>query len=421
MTRHNISLKPVFVLIVGGLLVLAVATFKPSPKPAPVELPPPVQVPVIMASPATQSLTIKSQGTVTPRREIDLVAEVSGRITHVDQHFVDGAFVEANHPLVTIDPRDYEVALLQAEARIADAQQLLATEKGRTQQAKREWRDLGNKEANALFLRQPQLAAAKAQLQSAQADREQAQINLERTGVSVPFDGRIRQTQVDLGQYVTLGTPIASVYDTSVAEIRLPLTDRQIALVDLPLGLSGGQGKPASRNEQPETGPAVTIIGIIAGKRYEWQGHITRTEASLDTRSRLYYAIAEVKDPFRVTGNFLKNDEIQAPLIVGLFVEAEIHGRELDNVITVPHQALFKRNHLYTLDNDNRAHERTVTLLHTDGEQAWVRGDLNAGEVIVVGRQNHLSEGVTAAPQAFEEGTSQHTSSPQSKAQATTP
>ncbi|GAB3105631.1 efflux RND transporter periplasmic adaptor subunit [Aestuariicella hydrocarbonica] len=412
--KLNPSLKPVIILILGGLVVVAVATLKPAPEPTPVQPPPPVKVAVILAAPSTQSLTVNSQGTVAPRREIDLVAEVSGRITQVDPHFVDGAFVKAHKALVTIDPRDYNVALLRAEAKVADAQQVLATERGRNRQAQREWRDLGNKEANALFLRQPQLAAAQALLQSAQADYEQAQLNLERTNVSVPFDGRIRQTQVDMGQYVTPGTPIASVYDTSVAVIRLPLTDRQIALVDLPLGFDAGNTGAApdvdsgagpgpvittmKKTANPR-GPAVSISAIIAGKRYFWQGHIARTEASLDTSTRLYYAIAEVQDPFRVTGNFLNNDQVQAPLIVGLFVEAEIQGRELENVITIPHTALFKRNHIYTLDKQNRVHDKTVTLLHSNGKQAWIRGDLQKGEPIVVGRQSFLSEGIVVSPQ----------------------
>lgn len=399
MTRHKISVKPVAILILGGLLVLAVATLKPKPTPTPVATPPPPRVEVVFASPSPQAIKVKSQGTVAPRREIDLVAEVSGRITQVAPGFVDGAFVQAHQPLITIDPRDYKTALLGAEARVADATQLLATEKGRNRQARREWRDLGNKEANELFLRKPQLAAAEAQLQSAKADREQAQLNLERTQVSIPFDGRIRNTKVDLGQYVTPGTAIASVYDTSVAEIRLPLTDRQVSLVDLPLGLSNTHSMESAAAEPHSIGPEVTLIGTIAGKRYTWQGHITRTEASLDTRSRLYYAVAEVKDPFRVTGNFLKNDTIQAPLIVGLFVEAEIQGRELEDVITIPHEALFKRNHLYILDANNRAHEKVVSLLHTDGQQAWIRGDIRKGDAIVVGRQSLLSEGMVVTPQ----------------------
>ncbi len=386
---------PVVILLLGGMVVAAVATLKPSPSPEPPSAIEPPKVAVVLANPSVQALTVTSQGTVAPRREISLVAEISGRITDVAPTFVEGAFVRADQTLVTIDPRDYQLALLRAEAQVADARQLLATEQGRARQAQREWRDLGNPQANDLFLRKPQLAAAEAMLQSAQADRDQAQLNLQRTQVAVPFDGRIRQTQVDLGQYVTPGTPIAEVYDTSVAQVRLPLTDRQVALVNLPLGLGSQTADGATQTYE---GPAVTLSGTIAGRRYHWQGQITRTEASLDTRTRFYYAIAEVKDPYLAA-----QTEHEAPLIVGLFVEAQIRGRELDNVVTVPRQALFKRNHIYTVDGDNKVREKTVTLLHTNGNQAWIRGDLSAGEAIVVGQQSYLSEGLVVTPETERE------------------
>ncbi len=390
MPSFNFKLPmPLIVLLIGGAVVVAVATLKPAPKPNPIEQEAPPSVSVILANPSSQTLTVNTQGTVAPRREIDLVAEVSGRITKADRHFVNGAFVDAHQELVTIDPRDYQLALIRAKARVADAEQLLATERGRARQAKREWRELGNPEANQLFLRKPQLASAEAQLNSAKADRDKAELDLERTAISVPFQGRVRETLVNLGQYVTPGTRIATVYDTSVAEIRLPLTDRQASLIDLPLGYNNSDGNNA---------PVVTLSGLIAGKKHSWQGRITRTDASIDTRTRLYYAVAEVQDPFRGT-----TADGKPPLVVGLFVDAQIRGRELQNVITVPREALFKRNHLYTLDKDNRVVEKQVILLHTDANSAWISGDIQAGEAIVVGKQSYLNEGIVVSPQPIQE------------------
>ncbi len=390
MPSFNLKLPmPLIVLLIGGAVVVAVATLKPAPTPNPIEQEAPPSVSVILANPSSQTLTVNTQGTVAPRREIDLVAEVSGRITKADRHFVNGAFVDAHQELVTIDPRDYQLALIRAKARVADAEQLLATERGRARQAKREWRELGNPEANQLFLRKPQLASAEAQLNSAKADRDKAELDLERTAISVPFQGRVRETLVNLGQYVTPGTRIATVYDTSVAEIRLPLTDRQASLIDLPLGYNNSDGNNA---------PVVTLSGLIAGKKHSWQGRITRTDASIDTRTRLYYAVAEVQDPFRGT-----TADGKPPLVVGLFVDAQIRGRELQNVITVPREALFKRNHLYTLDKDNRVVEKQVILLHTDANSAWISGDIQAGEAIVVGKQSYLNEGIVVSPQPIQE------------------
>jgi len=163
--------KPLLVLIVGIAAVAVLFMGKPGPRTmTPVE-PAPPQVAVVYANPQTQSLKVDSQGSVAPRREIDLVVQVSGQVTKVNPGFVEGGFFKAGEPLLTIDDRDYQLALIRAKARVAEAAQLLATEKGRARQAQREWRDLGNDEANDLFLRKPQLAAAEAQLAAAEADR----------------------------------------------------------------------------------------------------------------------------------------------------------------------------------------------------------------------------------------------------------
>jgi RND family efflux transporter MFP subunit len=377
------------VLFFGGLAATGLLVLKPAPRTVtPPEAPPP-QVAVVYADSQTQALRVDSQGTVEPRREIDLVAQVAGQVQSVHQNFVNGGFFEKGDVLLEIDDRDYQLALIRAEARVAEAAQLLATEKGRARQAEREWRDLGNAEANELFLRKPQLAAAEAQLQAARADRDKAKLDLERTKVTAPFSGRVREAAADLGQYVSPGSRVARIYDTAVAEIRLPLSDRQAALVDLPLGFRGNAENP---------GPAVVISGTIAGELYKWQGRIMRTDASIDVNNRFYYAVAEVEDPF-----VHHPDQAQVPLVVGLFVDAEIHGREIPGVVTVPRRALYKNNKIYTLDGDDRVQLETVRVLLTDDGQAWIKGDLVQGEAIVVGGQSFLVPGMKVSPHPAQE------------------
>jgi len=376
---------PLLIIIVGGALIFGLATLKPKPLPLAEVMPPPQDVAVLLANPHTQSLSVKAQGTVTPKREITLVTQVAGSVVSVDENFVNGGFFNEGSALIKVDDRDYQLALIRAKARVAEAAQVLASEKGRAYQAKREWRDLGNKEANQLFLRKPQLAAASANLEAAKADQAKAELDIERTSISVPFAGRIRETSVNLGQYLSPGSKVATVYDTSVAEIRLALTDRQAALVDLPLG---------KRRAGSGSGASVIISGVIAGERYTWNGRIVRTDASIDTSSRFYYVVAEVVDPF-----VADPESAQVPLVVGLFVDAEIAGREIENVITLPREALFKRDWVYTLDAENRIQAKQVTLLHVGETQAWLKGDIASGEKIVVAKQGYLSEGVVVNPQ----------------------
>ena len=385
MADRKLRFLPLFIFIPGIALVVAIATSKPSPSPDTSKLDQEAKTRVQIAriAPETVKLNTFSQGTVSPRREIDLVAQVAGQVIKVEADFVAGGFFDEGSTLIQIDPRDYEAALINAKAQVADAKQRLAEEKGRVRQAQREWRDLGNDEANELFLRKPQLAAAEAALASAQANLTQAQLNLSRTSIKVPFTGRIDETFVDLGQYVSPGSIIARVYDAAIAEVRLPLNNRQASLVNLPIN------KPQSLDQAAK----VSLYGNIAGKQYEWQGVITRTEASIDTRSRMYYAIAEIENPF----NYGESSH-PAALVMGLFVEAEIEGQQLDNVLVLPRSALFKRDKVYSLDENNKVVLQTVEVLQTSDEHAWIRADLETDAPLVINKLSLLTPGVEVEP-----------------------
>lgn len=368
-------------IVVAGVLtisVLVVAKPKPVPQPAP-EAPANVQVNVVEIRPDTLQLAVTAQGTVTPRREISLVAQVSGQVVSVEDHFVDGGFFAADERLIQIDDRDYQAALLAASSRLAAAEQRLAEEEGLSRQARREWRDLGDDSANDLFMRKPQLAAAKANLAAAKADLEVAQLNLERTRISVPYPGRLKETQVDLGQYVSAGTTLATAYDSSVVEVRLPLTEQQAALIDLPFARS------TAANHRPE----VTVIGTVAGHTQRWQGKLVRTDAYVDRDTRMYYAVVEVPEPFAQ----------QVPLLPGLFVEALIEGRALNNVVKLPRAALYKRDKLLSLNDDNAIVETPVNVLQKSEEYVWVQGDFVAGTQVTLEKQSLTPVGMIVDPQ----------------------
>ena len=228
-------------LVIGVSLISIIALLKPTPQRRASSPKPLLEVEVIVAYPTPMQVSIDSQGTVAPRREIDLVSQVSGRIVAVADNYANGGFFQADGKLVQIESADYDFSVTRAKAQLARAEEQVALEQGRSRQAKREWRDLGDQTANTLFLRQPQLNSALAGLESARADLQKAKLDLARTGISAPFQGRIRQTFVNLGQYVTPGTRIAKVYSTDVVEIRLPLSDREVILVDLPVDFENSQ------------------------------------------------------------------------------------------------------------------------------------------------------------------------------------
>ena len=204
------------VLLVGVCLIAALALLKPKAERAPLKPRPPLPVDVLIANPSAIKMTVNSQGTVAPKREINLVSQVSGRVVSVADSYANGSFFASDEQLVQIEPADYDFSVTRARAQEARAEEQVAVEQGRSRQAKREWRELVDNRANQLFLRQPQLNSAQEALESARADVEKAKLDLARTSISAPFAGRIRQTHVNIGQYVTPGTKIAQVYSTDV-------------------------------------------------------------------------------------------------------------------------------------------------------------------------------------------------------------
>ena len=287
--------------------------------------------------------------------------------------FVDGGFFKQGDTLLQLDARDYKIEVIRAKSRVAEAEQVLATERGRVFQAKREWRDLGNKAGNALFLREPQLKAAQAALEAAKADLEQAGLNLERTTIKAPFDGRIRAIEVNLGQYLSAGMKVAQIFAVDAVEIRLPLTASQSELLALPLTPNQDVALPVSLSTQ------------VGG--HQWFGYLSRTDASIDPRSRVVYGIVEVEKPL----------ESNPPLMVGLFVNAEISGRIFDDVVTIPRQALYEKDNVLVVSDEHLLKIQPVRVLQHSGEMVLVRG-IQAGNIILIDRPRYVVDGMKVEP-----------------------
>lgn len=359
------------VLVIAGGVVTALVVADNSPE---IETTTPVirlpAVGVIEAQPQDTRLSVTTHGTVTPQTEIDLVTEVSGKIVEVSSEFVAGGFFEAGEWLLTIDARDYELAVTRAEAGVSEARQLLVREKAEAQAAAREWSELGNSsEAPALVLRKPQLAEAYARLKAAKVDLDSAKLNLERTRLHAPFAGRLRQTRAGLGQYVVPGAALARLYSIDIAEVRLPLNDRQLQHLNLPLDY---------RNRHTDSQPPVTLRADFAGASHQWQGRIIRLEGDIDLQSRQLYVVAQVQDPYagKTGGN-------RPPLAVGMFVEARIEGRLYEQVYALPPTALRRNNGLLIV-RDSKLQLRNVDVLHSESERIIVADGLQPGEHVVV-------------------------------------
>lgn len=371
---------PIVILAVGFLVTFAMLKSR-----APVKTRPPSEyaplVRVLTAEATSHRFTVRTQGTVAPRTETSLVPEVSGRIIDVSPSFASGGFFEKGDVLLSIDARDYELAVITARSQVAQAKVRLETEEAQARVAREEWKELGNGQESPLATRELQVQEARAALQAAQAALERAERNLERTRIRAPFAGRIRKENADIGQYVTAGVPIATIYAVDYVEVRLPIPDGDLAFLDLPIDYRG--------NPSIAEGPEVHLYADFAGQRHMWTGRIVRVEGEIDPVSRMVHVVAQVNDPY---GKEKMKD--RPPLAVGIFVEAEILGYEVEGALVVPRAALRRDNRMLIVDEESRLRFRDVEVLRADREFAVIGDGIIPGERICISPLEAVTDGM---------------------------
>ncbi|HMU63869.1 MAG: efflux RND transporter periplasmic adaptor subunit [Nitrosomonas sp.] len=328
-------------------------------------------VQVVQAIPQTLTLNIYSQGVVTPRTEIDLIPEVGGRIIKLHSVFVTGGGFKAGDVLVTIDPRDYDHAIVRAQALVAEAKHRLAREEEEAGQSRYEWQVLSKERPpTPLMLREPQLAEARAKLKAAEADLVHARLLRNRCEWRAPFSGKIREKLVGLGQFVQPGVTLARLYATDIAEIRLPITKDQLSYIDWPIESQGNRGK------QPRVLPKVILSTQYSGIKKLWEGHIIRLEGAFNETTGLVYVVAEINwEHTKKDNNF--------PLLPGLFVQAEIKGRAQPNLFRLPRESVNANRTILAIDAQGRLRIRHVHFLRIETNYVLVRDGLEVGDLIV--------------------------------------
>ena len=379
MIRHFII--PVFIL---GIFLLLAATLMAT---APVLEPSSIEkiattVRVVEIQPKSVQLKVNSQGSVMPSTESQLIPEVSGKVSWMSPNLVAGGYFDDQEILIRVDDADYKTKLDRAQANLTRAeaeQQHNEFEYRRMQSLVK--RNLVSRSQLENALRA--FRVAEASLQDATANFNQAEQDLSRTQIKAPFAGLVRAENVDIGQFVSRGNPIATIYAGNQAEVRLPIADRQLAFLNIPVSIRGEIPK--------EFQPEVTLTAQYAGQTLAWKGTIVRSEAEIDVSSRMVQLVARVE-----------SSSNPVPLSIGLFVSAEIEGLAANNIVVLPREALRNDNQVLIVDKENRLRFRKIDTLRLYQDDLLIKAGLEAGERVCVSPIQTVIEGMKVNPISIE-------------------
>ena len=370
-------IAPILILAVSTGIFVALINNQPTLKTT-AKRPVPVAVRALNINLAPMQLSVSSEGNVQPSVETRLVAQVAGEVVELSPSLVAGGDFSKGDILLNLDPRDYEIALARSQAAMSRAQ---AEQRFAAEEAARIRSLYGEELASIAQLQSAQriLAVANAALDDAAAAVKRARVDLERTVFRAPFNGRVRTENVDVGQFLSKGAMIATLYDTDRLQVRLPLADAQLAYLDPSYAQTGLAG------EEPAD---VTLSANFAGDRQSWSAKLLRTEGDISTKTRFLHVIVEVTETVNSNG-------VRLP--VGLFVDAVIAGRTVDNLVSVPRTALRPDNSVMVIDDDNRLHYRDVSVFKLSDRDVLISRGLASGERISISPLQFVVEGMPVA------------------------
>ena len=377
----QLALVVVIVVIAIGIAKM-MSSFRKAPKKKAQNVSAPL-LNAIQVYPETLQMTVQGFGTVKPRMEVQVVPQVSGKVVQCHPQLVNGGFFRAEEPLVVIEQMDYILAVESADAAVAQAEVKVEQEKAEADVAHQEWEKLHpDKEPDSILVfREPQIRNAKAQLNAAKAQLAKATLDLERTTLKMPFDGRVVQTSIDVGQFISAGAPVATVYRTDIVEIMVPLEDAELQWFDLPLDGNLGGGVVDT---------PVSVLASFAGGEYSWQGQLVRTEGQIDPKSRMVHVVAQVADPF-------KTESSRPPLTPGMFVRVDIKGRQIENIYRLPRYAIRGGSEVWMAAGTGETKQLTiqpVDIVRMDRDFAYVAAGLNEGDIVITSALETVTNGM---------------------------
>ena len=381
MSRRRVYLVATAILVGCIAVAVSLVAIRPEParQPAPSRIPFATTASVIAGEGA---IPVYGSGTVRPRAEVEVVAEVAGRVVWIAPNFRSGRRIQQGQVLFRIDDADYQHRVEQAHASVAlqEVELLRVTAEAEVAQLQREslkglqLAEVSAAEPGPLASWEPQLEAAKAALARDRAALKEAELGLSRTKVLAPFTGVVAEESVAMGQFVRPGHSVGRLYAADAVEVAVPLPDARAALIpDL--------WNPAASRRVP-----ARVIADYGGEgHFMWKGYVDRAEAVLDAQTRTIEVIVRVPNPLRGGSRIsAHNDDTgRVPLLVGKFVDVEMEGHTPDTYFRVSRAALKTGNEVWVV-RDSTLHIVPVRVLQRLDDEVLLTGALEAGQTIVI-------------------------------------
>ena len=383
------ALLPFLVIVISLVLTFVLVKSRKTPKPheAP-HLGPLVEVGILTK--ADRQILISGTGSAQSRYEVSITPQVKGRVSKLAPQMVAGGTFQKGELLFAIEDVDYQLAIAHAQATLAQAELELLRNENLADLARKEWHSLNSEsdlEPNPLVVYEPQLKSARALRDAAQANVKQAELNLERTRVFAPFDCYVRSEQLEIGQFLNAGAPVATVAGIDQIEIVVPLPLEEIVWIQVP------------RKGTKQRGSLAKVELQSGGRTFHWQGEITRSLGEIDPRNRMARVVVTVNDPFTED---TEKANLLNDLLPGMFVNVQILGEELSDIISVPRGAMHDNDTIWVIDDENRLHIREVDILRRERDEVLIRSGLDANEKIVLTNLSGAAEGMLLRPKMQE-------------------
>ncbi len=372
-------------------------------------------------------ITFQVNGVVVPYQEIEVPAEVAGRVAHRSLNCRIGHTVRRGEVLLRIDPQDYELEVRrleeqqkQTQANLREAQVQIAAAKRQIELAKEnlaikkrevqryesiddpgvyskseldtarlnelQARDALQTEVDQLETQQAHIESLTSACELVAREIDKAKLDLARTEIKAPIDGVITQEPVEQGNYVQRGGVVAVIQDTSCMEIRCSLRMKEMHWLWQSPAESEGLGDVRQAYRFPKT--PVTIVYVMETAKCRWNGELQYYDgAKIDTQTRMVPCRVRVCEPTKVVVEGTSSSQASPPvLMAGMFVTVDVHAKPAIPLLRLPESAIQPGGTVWTVE-DNRLHELPIRIAHATPTEAIAYQDetgLKPGDLVVV-------------------------------------